>query len=354
MAGEDRATTHHLEKLMEEMEETPYSFGFFQALRLIECLHRDAPRLGTSRRPSDDPIRLAQQPSMTFESASLTAFTPQADGKAHRLTVRFLGLLGPNGPLPLHLTEYAQERLHNKYPDAAFSRFLDIFHHRMLSLFYRAWANNEPTVSFDRPETDRFADYIGALPGLGMSSLRHRDEISDLTKLYYSGRLACQTKCPEGLQAMLDEYFRLPAAVKEVVGEWLALPQRDVFRLGDNPMSGTLGESIILGAEVWSCQHKFRVVIGPLGYGDYQSFLPGGNRIRHLVVLVRNYAGDELAWDLNLILKKEEVPALRLDGQCRLGWTAWLGERPQKTDAEDLVLNAFAYADLQQKDSLRE
>ncbi len=206
MAGEDREQTHHLAAQIGELEKKPYSFGFFQALRLIECLYRDAPRLGTSRRPADDPIRLAQEPAMSFESASLTAFAPQADGKPHRLTVRLFGLLGPNGPLPLHLTEYAQERL-QKHKDPTFVRFLDIFHHRMMSLFYRAWANNEPTVSFDRPESDRFADYVGALAGLGMATLRERDDISDLTKLYFCGHLACQTKCPEGLEAIIIGLF---------------------------------------------------------------------------------------------------------------------------------------------------
>jgi len=278
---------------------------------------------------------------MRFESAGLTAFATPEGGRPHRLTVRLFGLLGPNGPLPLHLTEYAQERL-QKHKDPTFARFLDVFHHRMLSLFYRAWANNEPTVSFDRPESDRFADYIGTLEGLGMSSLRQRDEISDWTKLYYCGHLACQAKCPEGLQAIITEYFDLPARLHEFVGEWLPIPQEDIFRLGVNSSRATLGRSIILGAEVWSNQHKFRVAQGPLGYDDYQSFLPGGRRIRHLDALVRNYVGDELAWDLMLILKWQEAPPFCLDGQYRLGWTTWLGKRMVEEDADDLVLKVSA------------
>ncbi len=342
MAAKDRTETHHLASLLEVLEAKPFAFGFFQALRLMECLYEDAPRLGASRRPDDDPIRLAQEPSMTFESSSLTAFQPGADGGPHRMTVRLLGLLGPNGPLPLHLTEYARERL-QRHRDPTFSRFLDLFHHRMLSLFYRAWANNEPTVAFDRPETDRFADYVGSLEGLGMPGLRHRDDIPDLTKLYYCGRLAAQTRCPEGLQAMLAEYFNVGARIEEFTGEWLSLPDRDVVRLGEVPANGVLGLSAILGTEVWSCQHKFQVVLGPLSYENYESFLPGGRRMGHLTALVRNYAGDEPAWDLLLILKRKEVPRFCLDGRQRLGWTTWLGERPVEEDAADLVLDAFAH-----------
>lgn len=350
MAGKDRKKTHDLAKQIEALEERPYSFDLFQALRLIECLYSDSPRLGTSSRPSDDPIRLAHEPSMAFESAGITAFKPDEKSGLYRLTERVLGLLGPNGPLPLHLTEYAQERLRKtstRPSDPTFARFLDIFHHRMLSLFYRAWANNEPTVSFDRPDSDRFAGYVGALAGLGMPSLRNRDEIKDLTKLYYCGRFAAQTKCPEGLQAIVGEYFDLKVEVEEFVGEWLPLPERDVFRLGQNPESGILGQSIVLGPEIWSCQHKLRLVLGPLSYEEYLSFLPLGDRIKQLVVLVRNYTGDELGWDLLLILKQSEVPLFRLDGKNHLGWTTWLGQRPVKEDAADLVLDAFAYVNLQ-------
>ncbi len=345
MAGENREQTQYLEALIGRLEKDPYSFGFFQALRLIECLYSDAPRLGMSRRPGEDPVRLAQEPSMHFESSSLTAFEHKTDGKPHRLTVRLFGLLGPNGPLPLHLTEYAQNRL-EIHKDPSFIRFLDVFHHRMMSLFYRAWANNEPTVSFDRPESDRFSVYVGSLEGLGMPALRNRDGISDWTKLCYSGHLASQTKYPEGLEAFITEYFGLPAKLDEFVGEWLSLPKNDIFRMGQDPSRGTLG-SIVLGAEVWSCQHKFRVVMGPMGYQDYLSLLPDAARIGRLVALVRNYAGDEWAWDINLVLKREEVPKLSLDGQSRLGWTAWLGERTVETDADDLIFNAPVSAILQ-------
>ena len=152
-----------------------------------------------------------------------------------RLAVRFFGLLGPNGPLPLHLTEYALKRLRYRqgsHHDRTFAWFLDIFHHRMLSLFYRAWANNEPTVSFDRPESDRFADYVGSLAGLGMPSLRERDDISDLTKLYYCGWLSSQTKPAEGLQAMLADYFKLQVCIEEFIGEWMTLPEEHLCRIG--------------------------------------------------------------------------------------------------------------------------
>jgi type VI secretion system protein ImpH len=340
MAGTDRKTTHNLNPLIEVLEKKPYAVGFNYALRLVESLYKERPRLGTAKGPADEPIRLSQEPELTFESASLTKFTYGANKGPHRLSVRLLGLLGPNGPLPLHFTEYIKHRRRD-YGDRTFAHFLDIFHHRMLTLFYRAWANNEPTVSYDRPEADRFGDYVGALAGLGMASLHKRDAIPDQTKFYYCGRLAAHTRCPEGLQAILTDYFNLPAAVEEFIGEWIDLPAQHICRLGIDKTSASLGQSVVLGSRAWSCQHKFRIHLGPLEIDEYERFLPAGDRIGRLVPLVRNYIGDELAWDVRLILKHSDVPSTRLDGSNRLGWTTWLGERADATDANDLVLDAF-------------
>jgi type VI secretion system protein ImpH len=339
MAGKDRKTAHDLDPLTGTLAEKPYAFAFFAALRLMECLHAERPRLGTSAHPADDPVRLEQEPAMTFAPAGLTAFEPAEEGRPHRLAVRFLGLLGPNGPLPLHLTEYAQQR-RRQHGDRTLIRFLDIFHHRMLSLFYRAWANNEPTVSFDRPDADWFADYVGAIAGLGMASLRKRDVVSDLTKFYYSGRLAGQTRCAEGLEDILNDYFQLPVRIESFVGEWVALPEPSVCRLGLDPASGTLGRSAMIGDRVWGCQHRFRIILGPLSLEDYESLLPAGERIARLAALVRNYIGDELAWEVRLVLKRARVPAMRLDRRTRLGWTTWLGSPPGDNAPDDLTFDA--------------
>lgn len=342
MAGTDRKTTYDLTRVLDAAAEKPYEFGFYAFLRHIECLHADKPRLGVSQRPIDDPIRIGQEPATTFESSSLTSFQAAQGDAPHRLLVRCLGLLGPNGPLPLHLTEYALERL-KQHHDPTFVRFLDMFHHRMLSLFYRAWAIHEPVVSFDRPETDQFSTYVGSMMGLGPSALRKRDDISDLTKFHYCGRIGGQTRCAEGLQDVLSDFFRLPADVEPFMGEWLDLPQRNICRLGLDPIHGTLGRTVVIGLRVWECQHKFRIRLGALSLDDYENFLPVGSRIKRLVALVRNYIGDELAWDLQLILKRDEVQGTRLDKAYRLGWTTWLGNRPRTTDADDLVFNAFAF-----------
>lgn len=343
MAGPDRTTADPVD-LFEALQHAPYAFHFFQALRRLECRYRELPRLGKATRLSDDPVRLIQEPSMAFAPATLAAFDPGDENHPPRLAEYFLGLFGPQGPLPLHLTEYAYERK-RAYGDRTFSRFADLFHHRMLSLFYRAWADTQPTISFDRPETDRFNVYIGASFGLGTPSLWNRDAAPDLAKFHYAGRLACQTRNAEGLQALLGDFFHLPVVIETFVGHWLLLAKSSQCRLGETPATGLLGMTAVIGERVWDCQYKFRIVIGPMGLAEFQRFLPGSARLRRLIAWVRNYIGDELLWDVNLILKKEEVPPLKLGEGSQLGWTTWLTSQPLAHDADDLKLDAVMYCE---------
>ncbi|MBI4696817.1 MAG: type VI secretion system baseplate subunit TssG [Gammaproteobacteria bacterium] len=315
----------------------PSRFGFFSALRRIEALHPDRPRLGAAARASDDPVRLGQEPSMIFAPATLAAF-----GGGHpehpRLEVLFLGLFGPNGPLPIHLTEFARERLRNA-SDPTFARFADLFHHRMLSLFYRAWALNQPTVDYDRPQHSRTSAYLGSLFGVGRAPYLGRDAIPDAAKYHYAGHLANQSRHAEGLSAMVTDFLRVDAEILEFIGEWIAIPEAGICRLGASPETSTLGMNVIIGSRVWASQQKFRVRLGPLSLADYERLLPGGESLQRLVALVRNYLNDEFDWDANLVLRKEEIPEPRLGGHVRLGWTSWLCGAPETRDRDDLELN---------------
>jgi type VI secretion system protein ImpH len=332
MADADRTATHAL-SLLRDLQERPYDFGFFQAVRRLENLYRDKPRTGTSGHASDDPVRLVQEPTTAFAPATLASFTPGAGKAKPRLSSYFFGLLGPNGPLPIHLTEYGRDRLRNA-GDATFVRFLDLFHHRLLSLFYRAWAINHPAVSFDR-----FSAYVGALFGLALPSLRNRDAFPDVARLHYAGLFANQTRHRSGLTAILRNFFHMPVTIREFTAGWLHLGEDMRWRLGRSRESGTLGRTATIGARVWSCHHKFRIAFGPLSLAQYMRLLPGGDSLRRLVPLVRFYVGDELDWDVNLILTREEIPPLRLGEEGRLGWTTWLTAPLRPRDADDLRLN---------------
>jgi type VI secretion system protein ImpH len=275
---------------------------------------------------------------MGFAPAALSAFERGDDASPPRLLVRFFGLLGPNGPLPLHLTEFAHERaLHHH--DRTFARFLDLLHHRFLALFYRAWAQAQPTVSYDRPREDRFGDYVGALVGIGAAELKDRDAAGDQVKRFFSGWLSRQVRNAEGLAAILSGYFDLPVAIETYVGHWMALPGDDVTRLGAGNAGAQLGVGAVAGARVWDRQHKFRIRFGPLTLPQYEGFLPRGTALPRLVALVRQYFCLELDWDAQLVIARAEVPKTRLGQYGRLGWTTWLGPYRKPRDAADLTLD---------------
>ncbi|MAI73961.1 MAG: type VI secretion system baseplate subunit TssG [Rhodopirellula sp.] len=336
MASKDGASKPAVDSLLHELEQAPYQFDFFQALRLFEAAFPESPRLGKTMRLSEDRVRLKQEPSLRFAPSTIAAFKANEDGKPHDLSVYFLGLCGPNGPLPLHLTEYVRDRIRH-HEDSTFAAFLDVFHHRILSLFYRAWADAQPTVHFDRPGTDRFSVYVESLLGIGSPAFLNRDAMPDIAKKYYAGHLACQTRYPEGLKAMLSDFFSVPVKIQEFLGRWVEIPPPYRFTLGEDPESGSLGVACTLGAKVWDCQQSFRIIVGPVDWEDFCRLLPDGKSLAKFSAFVRNYIGDEWRWDLNLVLKQSDVPGWTL-GEGQLGQTIWMDQRGLSSDSCDLHL----------------
>jgi type VI secretion system protein ImpH len=352
--------------LFERLAAEPYAFDFFQAVRRLECAG-DAggrPRIGTSVRAGQDAVRFAQYPSLEFAPSTVAAFAPpDPEGRwAARMSVNFMGMWGPNGPLPLHLTEYARDRLRN-CADPTLARFMDVFHHRMTSLFYRAWAVNQQVVAADRArpgygiggtggadgvESDRFAVYVASLIGRGMSSLRGRDAVPDDAKLHWSGHLSGETSHAEGLEAILTGHFGYPCRVLPFAGQWIDLPPESRCMLGRSRETGALGQTTIVGSRVWDCQGKFRIRLGPMPLREFARMLPGQPGNRQLRDWIRNYAGDQLAWEARVVLASVAVPGVRLGGGAGqlggaglLGWSTWLPTdgRPRR-DADDLILHS--------------
>ena len=213
MASPTRQTPDPL-ALQNVLRDRPESFEFFEALRWLECAYPDKPRFGHSAKPAEDAVRLCQTPSLAFAPRTVERFEQQEDGKPPRMYGLFFGLFGPNAPLPLHLTEYALDRKLNAR-DSTFIAFADIFHHRMLSLFYRCWADAQPTVQLDRPGEDRFSLYMGALVGLSTPNLQARDVL------------------------FVDEIHRLSPIVEEVLYAAMEDYQLDIM-IGEGPAARSI------------------------------------------------------------------------------------------------------------------
>lgn len=326
--------------LLADLQEQPTLYTLFAALRRIEQAYPDRPRLGESRKVADDPIRIAQRPHLYFAPSEVSSVAAGEDG-IERVTQHGFGVFGPNGALPLHLTELAYAR-EFQADDPTLSAFINTFQHRFASLFYRAWANLDPCTSFDRPQVDRFRLFAGALIGLGAPGAQDRDSVPDYAKVARSGLYGPQSRSAESLERIIAEYFELEVQVIPFVGGWLDIPEEGRCCLGREPQYATLGVSATLGASTWQCQSRFEIVLGPLAIRDFTNFLPGARGLSQLKALVRLYTNEEWSWQVRLLLQPPDIPPVRLGESGWLGWTSWLGAR--QDIARDAVIEGSEYA----------
>jgi type VI secretion system protein ImpH len=326
------------DSLIAELAEKPYAFDFYAVVRLLQSRFPSYPRIGHSWSPQQDPVRFAQSPALDFAPATLEAMRRKDPSRPPVIYSRQFGLFGPNGPLPLCLTEYARERILH-HGDPTFAAFCNVFHHRLACFFFRAWADAQKTVDFDRPKDQHWSHFVGSLIGLGMDSLLERDSVPDRAKLYFAGRLAQQNRNAEGLEAIVHDFFGVPTQVDTFVGRWLKLPAGSVCKLGMTRSAGSLGVNAIVGSRFWTCQLHFRLRLGPMSLSEYERLLPTGGSFKRLCDWVRQYVGDQFSWDATMVLAKDEVPKIQIGKAGRLGWTTWLKTKPFERDAEDLVLS---------------
>ena len=307
-------------ELLEHLQAEPWRFGFLSLLRRIGANPATDP-IGTARRPRSEPFRLGQQPSLAFAPREI-ANAQEADG---RLKVRLfgLGMLGPNGPLPIHVTEIAKDREDSRR-DTTTADFFDLFHHRFFTLFYRAWASSQSTAGLDRKDNERFSFYIASLVGQDVGEISRRP-LSSHARLAASAHLVREARNPDGLRATLERYFGVPVALEENVFHWIEIDPADQGRMGRPGAAATMGRGAILGRVAPDRQHRFRIVIGPVDLDAYLRFTPQGEDLPRLVEWVRAFVGYELEWELELLIKPESAPPAVMGGRQRMGWSGWLG-----------------------------
>ena len=318
-----------LQALLTAVVAKPWDHDFFALMRRIDALRPHAPRTGQTQRPGQEAIRFAQPPELDFAPAALSRLELR-DDLPPRLSVRFFGLLGPQGPMPLHLSEYVRERALQR-GDWAPAHFFDIFHHRMLSLFYRAWGQAQPAVHQDRPHDDRFRVWLAAMAGLPQG----QGAVSDEALAFHAGLLSGRSRHPEALTKVLRHHFGVPAALQCHVGHWMAIEPDDRSSLGParaparsgRSIPAQLGHSAVAGSRIWERQYRFRLHLGPLSLAQYNAFLPGGAAWPALTTWVTLLSDPSLRWDLALTLAPEARPDPQLCQRPRLGISAWLGRR---------------------------
>ena len=321
-----------------ELEANPRTFSFFQAVRVLEATQPDRAGVGGSGGPEGEVVRFSVHPSLGFAPSEIEHLRPGEDGAPPVMSVNLLGLVGAEGILPLDYTGLVAERVQAR--DTAPRAFLDIFQHRMLSLFYRAWLKTRFLEQRERGEDDVVTVHLLDLAGLGLPSQQDLPGL-DATRLAgYAGLLAAQPRSAQALEQVIADYFEVPAAIEQFVGGWYPLRRVDQCEVGDESrMSSQLGLGALAGDEVWDSQAGVRVTLGPLDLETYRSFLPGEPACDALAALLRFFSHGEHEFEVRLVLEQDEVPGLTLgaDDDERLGWTTWLRTRPPPRPADQTI-----------------
>jgi type VI secretion system protein ImpH len=339
LSAEDRDHLLGFERVRAMMRDEIFRFEFFQAVRLLERMETDRKPVGYFVPPASEAIRFASLASLSFPPSQLYSLDRE-DGGRLRLVVQFMGLCASITILPNAYTEYLLLQIRNK--DLAMRDFFDIFNHRMISLFYRGWEKYRFFVGVEASHADGLSPRLMDFLGLGTTGLQDRNEIPDRALIAYSGLLGRHTKSPGSLKQILEDYFEVPVTIEQFAGTWRSLPpgNRTIFG-GPNRASQQLGLGAVVGDEVWEHHGRIRIRIGPLDFDDYRSFLPGPGAYNDLKAWVRYFSSGQFEAEVQLILKRNDVPqcALGLRGreESRLGLVSWLKTKPIAVDPGDAV-----------------
>jgi type VI secretion system protein ImpH len=318
----------------------PYRFNVFQAVRLLSLMSPDRARVGADGPPRREVARFHALASLAFPASEVPELKPPAaDGAPTDMTVAFFGLTGPTGVLPYHYTELLIERL--REGDRTAAAFFDLFNHRMTSLFVRAWEKYRPALVREWGGPDPLARALFSLMGLATPGLKGRHEFPDDALLFHAAAFAQRRRPAVVLEQLLADYFGEAVEVRQFSGRWLKLDAVDRSVLGAEGPHNGLGTSLVLGGRVWDEQGKFRLRLGPLTYERFLAFSPDARDFRALCQMTRLFVDGGLDFDVQLVLKAEEVPTCRLSAApgagSRVGRNAWVKARPSAADAGNAV-----------------
>lgn len=311
----------------EALAQRTSDFSFLQAMWLLQRSQPSSAPVGYQGPPSEEPVRLVPSVSLAFPPGDVESITYDAERRPpFRLVTTFLGLYGAHSPLPSY---YAEDLLHRSEEDDPIRSFLDIFNHRLLSLFMRGLLRYRGHLLFRDEGRDEFSWRLFALSGLGGDGMPDAVGVPRARLLRFTGLWSHRPASAASIAALIGTYLGgLPVRVRECIRRWVYLPKRQRSQLGR--AACRLGDDAIAGERAQDRVGKFRVSIGPVDMDTYRQFLPGGAALRETVALARLASGGWLGFDIELILRGEDTPRLgvRLAREGNLGWTTGLFSHP--------------------------
>lgn len=303
----------------------------FALIHAIARQHPTKPAIGESAVVGEDAARFTQPASMAFARSAAEVVGQEAGGTV--VAVRFMGLLGPNGPLPLHLTD----RVHrDDDEDAALLPFLNLLQDRLIALFFRAWQQATPGHAVgqdDDPLQQRQASLAGVLGKTGAEA--ERNEPSTTARAHFARFLSRGAASSDVLRAVLAEDLGVDVHVRQFAGGWFSIDRAAQARVG----TARLGASGVLGSRVWDPAGSFRIRIGPVQREQLLGLLPGGALYERIQGWVRLLGGSHLTWSLQVVLAPEAFEPASLGGTCSLGQNCWISSSIPDRELDDLIVD---------------
>ena len=291
----------------------PGAYSFYAAVRRMGQLLPDRPRIGEPAAGREPVMRFAQIPHLQFPPSEIHDVV-LGGGQVSTMQVYFFGLFGPNGALPLALTEYAYERSRHFY-DLSMQRFLDMFHDRLIALFYRGGTRAQSAVSYDNAQRDFLSRAAEAL--CGMPRAQALTPLPTLAPVAFARELVHKGEA-HSVCKLLEKFFKVPVKLRQFVPGFMRIDGRMHCRLGKTGVC-ELGRTTILGSKQRSITDRVDVVVGPVSYTQFQRLAPGGKGYARLVAWLKMMGQRPLHWELVFRVKTEGMPPLTLGQNTGLG-----------------------------------
>ena len=323
------ANRPQIDALTKATARDPGHHGLFVMLRELERLSEDEFLWGCTSSPDEEPVRVGQNLSLAFEGREIAAVRGGRRGQVPKVMQNIITLTGPSGPMPLHFAESVREREFSE-GDPVLPRFLDMLIHRIITLYYRAWAMNRIQVSADQPpERDWILSAILHLAGFSVEMVQQMSSIDPRSMSIRVAQMASPTRSTEQLCEHLQHYFMVPVRVKEFTPcvTRISLMGRWVLRRQELDSTLNLGAGVPLGRTTVSLSDRFNVIIGPVNQADYDRFLPRSPTRKRLEEWIRLFVGPDPDWDLHLLMASEDAKPLQLGRGGRLRRDSWLGRK---------------------------
>ncbi|MDO6548650.1 type VI secretion system baseplate subunit TssG [Pseudoalteromonas carrageenovora] len=313
---------------------------FYKAVFIIENQLKkhglDYRHVGYDSSPKQELIKFTATQKFGYPGNAITKLeeTGFEDGM-HKVNmqVSFMGLTGCSGALPQFYSELVMQRL--RYKDTTMRDFYDMFNHRLISLYYRAWKKYKPSLNHVNYEKnkDPYTQILGLLSG-GYNE----------HQLHFSGLYSRKIRNAFDLKNVLSSYLGCDVSIKQMVGQWHELKAQEQTRLASQALyegqHARLGVDTMIGNKVWDVSSNIEIHIKSDDPDKAKQLLPKGPLFEIANKITKDYVGNAINFRLVIESNFQNLGAAKLSkNECQLGANSFLSVQDKKLKSNPTKLS---------------